>query len=245
MFRNYFFINIILILIVSFLGLRFYKAIIYKKDNPVNITVKKAEPENIMAVVEDSGIDKGSLKVITEKDIFLPSRTSSLVGANSNMPPKNPPILFGTIIVGVEKTALLKEDAGKAAKIYRIKDSISGYLIVDIQNDKVMLEAGGQTIEVKLRSKKSANSQLTSPAQRPQAGTPVLRPQEAGPRRRVRPSPQRPSRTETNIQAPAPSTAPAPVPPPVTQPVPVPAPPEPVPEPPDSIEESPDGIQQQ
>jgi len=236
MFRNYFFINIILILIVSFLGLRFYKAIIYKKDNPINITVKKAEPEKIKAAGEDKGIDKESLKVITEKDIFRSSRTSSLLGANSG-PPKNPPTLFGTIIVGAEKTALLKEDAGKAAKMYRLNESVSGYLIVDIQDDKVLLSAGGQTIEVKLRGKKGVNTPQLTP------GTPVQKPQEGATRRRVRPNPQRPSRNETNVRTPAPSPSlvrPAPVPAPAPAPEPIPNP-----EPLEGSEESPDGIQQQ
>ncbi len=241
MFRNYFFINIILILIVSFLGLRFYKAIIYKKDNPVNITVKKAEPEKIKAAGEDKGIDKESLKVITEKDIFRSSRTSSLLGANGNpeIPPANPPTLFGTIIVGAEKTALLKEEAGKAAKMYRLNESVSGYMIVDIQDDKVLLEAGGQTIEVKLRGKKGANTPQLTP------GVPAQRPQEGAIRRRVRQATQRPARSETNVKTPAPSPTPAPVPP---APVPVPAPtpePFPMPEPLEGVEEFPEGIQQQ
>ncbi|MBI5676417.1 MAG: hypothetical protein HZC48_11430 [Nitrospirae bacterium] len=240
MFRNYFFINIILILIVSFLGLRFYKAIIYKKDNPLNITVKKAEPDKIKAAGEDKGIDKESLKVITEKDIFRSSRTASSSDANSTeMPPKNPPTLFGTVIVGAEKTALLKEEAGKAAKMYRVNESISGYLIVDIQDDKVLLEAGGQTIEVKLRGKRGANMSQPTP------GAPVQKMQEGAgvARRRVRPNPQRPARNETNIKAPAPTPVPAPVSP---APVPVPAPePVPNPEPPEGVPELPEEIQQQ
>lgn len=218
MFRNYFFINIILILIVSFLGLRFYKALIYKKDNPVNITVTKAGPENIKAVSEDKGIDKESLKVITEKDIFRSSRTSSLAVTNV-MPPQNPPTLFGTIIVGVEKTALLKEDAGNTARMYRLNESVSGYLIVDIQDDKVLLSAGGQTIVVKLRGKKGANMPQFNP------GMPV----QGATGRRVRPNPQRPSRNSTNIITPAPAPVPEPF---------------PIPEHLESEVESPDGIQQ-
>lgn len=236
MFRNYFFLNIILILVVSFLGVRFYKAILYKKESPLNITIEKNEAGKNMAdgVVEDQGFDRASLKIITDKDIFRSSRTSA--NDNSQMPLRNPPTLFGTVIAGSEKKALLKEDGGKSARMYRLRESVSGYLIVDILDDKVLLEAGGRTIEVKLRGKKSVNPQLTS-------GTPAQRPQEAGPRRRVRPSPQRPSRNGSNIQAPVPSA-------PVTQPVPAPAPPEPSPEPvpspepPDSMEEAPNDIQQ-
>lgn len=234
MFRNYFLINIILILIVSFLGFRFYKAIIYKKDNPVNVTVKKAELKNIKAAGEDKVIDKESLKVVTEKDIFRSSRTApSLVANGAEMPLKNPPTLFGTIIVGAEKTALLKEDAGKAAKMYRVNESVSGYLIVDIQDDKVLLSAGGQTIEVKLRGKKGSNTPQLTP------GPPVQSPQGAATRRRVRPSPQRPARNETNVRTPAPAPMP---------PAQVPAPsPElfPNPEPLEGVIESPDGMQQQ
>ena len=240
MFRNYFLINIILILIVSLLGVKLYKAAIYKKDNPVNITVKKTEPVKMNAAGEDKGIEKESLQVITEKDIFRPSRTSSLLGADGNpeMPPANPPTLFGTIIVGAERTALLKEDAGKVAKMYRLNESVSGYKIVDIQDDKVLLEAGGQKIEVKLRGKRGVNTPQVTP------GAPVQRPQEGTVRRRVRPNPQRPSRNETNVRTPAPSPVPAPV-PPVPVPVPAPTPePSPMPEPQEGVEESPDGIQQ-
>ena len=235
MFRNYFFINIILILIVSFLGFRFYKAVMYKKDDPVNITVKKAEPGKIPAAGEEQGINKESLKVITDKDIFRPSRTSSLLAVNSR-PLKNPPTLFGTIISGAEKKALLKEDAGKTAKMYRIKESVSGYLITDIQDDKVLLEAGGQTIEVKLRGKKASNApQITPGASRPASGSPVQNPAHGVTRRRIRPNPQRPVQPETNVKTPAPQgQVPAPAPEPV-----------PIPEPPDSGAESPDSIQQQ
>lgn len=238
MFRNYFFINIILILIVSFLGLRFYKAIIYKKDSSVNITVKKAEPQKIMAAGEENVINKESFSVITEKDIFRPSRRSSLLGANSGMPLKNPPTLFGTIIAGAEKTALLKEDAGKTAKMYRVKESVSGYIIVDIQNDKVLLEAGGQTIEVKLRTGKGAHTpKLTT-------GVANQVPQPGEIRRRVRPPVQRPARNRTNVETPV-ST---PVPPPPSVPSPAPVPdyePVPAPEPLEGMEESPDAMQQQ
>ncbi|MEW6714677.1 MAG: hypothetical protein AB1306_06260 [Nitrospirota bacterium] len=241
MLRNYFFVNIILMVIVSLLGVKLYKAVIYKKESPINIAVKKAEPEKAKTAVQEKVINKESFSVIAEKDIFRPSRTAPLQGANGNavMPPKNPPTLFGTIIVGAEKTALLKEEAGKTAKMYRLNESVSGYMIVDIQDDKVLLEAGGQTIEVKLRGKKGANTPQLTP------GAPAQRPQEGAIRRRVRPATQRPARSETNVKTPAPSPTPAPVPP---APVPIPAPtpePFPMPEPLEGVEEFPEGIQQQ
>jgi len=206
MLRNYFFINIVLILIIAFLGLRLYKAITYEKDDPLHITVEKTSPPKTMIAEEVKVIDKESIKVIAEKDIFRSSRTSSLSDAKTNveMPPANPPKLFGTIMVGTEKTALLKENSGREAKIYRINESISGYRIIDIKADKVLLEAGGRTIEVKLRSNKGGSVPQLTPGiteQRPQAGTA---------RRRVRPSPQRPVRNDTNIQTPASAPIPAP-----------------------------------
>jgi type II secretory pathway component PulC len=251
MFRNYFILNIILIVIVSFLGVKFYKTVISKKERPAIVAVKKAETEEDKAVLQEKPVDTESFGVIAEKDIFRPSRTAPLEGADAaaEMPPKNPPTLFGTLIVGSEKTALLKEDAGKTARMYRVNESISGYLIVDIQDDKVLLQAGGQMIEVKLRGKKGAGA--SQPAVQSPA---VQRPQEGAARRRVRPAVQRPARSDTAAKtpspvpppapAPAPAAAPSavtPVPPPTTAPEPVPTP---VPEPMENVEELSEGAQQ-
>lgn len=156
MLRNYFLINILLLLIVCLLGLKFYRVFLYEKEIPSGASVEKPVHNRYSAFRKSRIPGKVYFNLITEKNIFRSSRSSSLLGVTSRerSTPKDLPLLFGIIIVAGEKRALLKDAPGQTAKMYQVNDNVSGYLVVDIRDDRVLLEGGGQTVEVKLRGKK-------------------------------------------------------------------------------------------
>ncbi|MEK7309138.1 MAG: hypothetical protein AAB089_08710, partial [Nitrospirota bacterium] len=73
-------------------------------------------------------------------------------------------------------------------KQYNLNDSVSGFIISDIQEDRVVLLRGAEKIEVMLREVKDATSMMRPPAVQqlpPQRPQPVTRP-------RIVPTPRRP-----------------------------------------------------
>ena len=109
-------------------------------------------------------------QAIVLKDIFRPSRTEpkpeEIVKPGITLPP---PKLFGTIIMGDEKTAILEDPATKISKIYRINESVGGFVITNIQKDKVILTRDNEITEVYLREIKAFRpSPVPTPPATPQ-----------------------------------------------------------------------------
>ncbi len=194
MLRNYFLINLILLIIVGMLGFRFYKTWAKPVDIPTQ-GVKQSAQKDKKAVegkaVEEkkqAGLNEALYNVIVQKDLFRFSRSAPQV---EDIPPQfftNPPKLFGTIIMGDEKSALLEDPNTKTTRLYRVNDSFVGFTLSDIQENKVVLTRGDKTLEVKLREIKT----ITMPRQQP---FPQPVPQQPQPqvRPRVVPQPQPPS----------------------------------------------------
>ena len=201
MLRNYFLINLLLIIIVSFLGMKFYETFRATAGIPVASEIKQEKEKN-EAKKRATVFNESSYRVITQKDLFKPSRSASEKKddkTNEKAPPQNPPKLFGTIILNNEKTAILQDSESKATKTYKLNELISGYTISEIMEDKVVLEKNGENFEVKLREDKG----IKPPARRTvQQNRSVKKPaQRKAPRQR------RPRRVRRNVPTP-PKTAP-------------------------------------
>jgi hypothetical protein len=155
MFRNFFLINIILLIIIGFLTFKFYKILAHPLDIPSKPVAKKVKEDKIIITNEDKLPDKSSFEIIAEKDLFKPSRTAPLLNNTSkHVSTKDLPRLFGTIILNNERIALLEDPVTKITKGYHINDLVAGFVISEIQKDKVILLKDNKTVEVELREKK-------------------------------------------------------------------------------------------
>jgi type II secretory pathway component PulC len=188
-------INLILFIILGFLGLKFYKVLFTPGELSGIQKQEQAQPDKKSALkrqLSDRKTKKtvrASYNSIVQNDLFRPSRSAS---PEEDTPlqqfTKDKPTLFGTIIMDNEKSAILEDPSSKVTKLYRINDSFAGYTIKEIQEDKVVLSKDGQSVEVKLREKKDIKMPVVrQPAvrqRRPQRGVP----QRTTPRQqRVRP----------------------------------------------------------
>jgi len=189
MLRNYFLINLVLILILSFLGFKLYQTYRATEGIPLSSEIRQKKEKDVTnrrAPV----INEDAYNVITQKDLFRPSRSAPDQKAEQtteNTDPKNPPKLFGTIILANEKTAILQDSESKTTKTYKLNELISGYTITEILEDKVVLVKNGENFEVKLRADKGIKTPKKKVAQprtvRKDAKKPAATPRQRRPRR--------------------------------------------------------------
>jgi len=156
MLRNFFIVNLFLILIIGYLGVKIYKTTISPIALPEKLILKKSQIQTDSGQ-EDRGVITKSYDILIKRDPFNPERKSP--GRISSGDIKTPsaserPKLFGTILMGEIRKAILEDPVTKQRNIYGINDSIGGYVIVEIQKEKVLLSLNGQEIEVKLREDK-------------------------------------------------------------------------------------------
>lgn len=165
MLRNFFIINIVLIFVSGAVGYEFYKAVAYSPDIP-SVDIKKEKKtgkENDKADSTNKGFDRTSFRVISELDLFRPTRSApEFVNEKKDIPsgdmPKELPKLFGTIILGDDKKAIMEDPDTRKSRVYFINNSIAGYELKDIYEDRVKLERDGRDFVVKLRDDKGIQS---------------------------------------------------------------------------------------
>lgn len=187
--RSYFFINLFLLIIIALLGYGFFKVL----ANPLNIPFEATH--KIQAVKRDTragrqvNLNEGAYHVIVEKDLFRPSRTDPKTDNETQISnPSKLLKLFGTIIMNNEKIAILEDPSTKKSKPYHINDSLAGFVIIDIQKDKIIVLRGDKKIEVILRNMKGFITPSSTSSTVPKPSVKTKRPK----RRRQSP-PRRPS----------------------------------------------------
>ncbi len=152
--RKFFLINLVLLVIIGFLCFRFYK--VWAK--PLSIPAQISQQQSVMdmkSLIDKKALDKAAYYVIVRKDLFRPSRSASqLYETLKQLSLKETPKLFGTIIMSNDKSAILEDPITKTTKLYYINDSIAGFIVADIQADKVILLRGTEKIKVYLRDEK-------------------------------------------------------------------------------------------
>ncbi len=96
--------------------------------------------EKKLTVIEESDLDNAVYNVIVQKDLFRPSRSASSTDeASIGLSPKETPKLFGTIITENWRSAILEDPSTKMTKLYKINGLFAGFIVSDIQKDKVGL----------------------------------------------------------------------------------------------------------
>ena len=210
------------------LGLRLYKTWVKPLDIAAQKTLqqtqkdKKISEDKKTEETKELSSNETVYNVIVQNDLFRPSRSAPQVEEIPQQFLANPPKLYGTIIMGNDKSAILEDPKTKTTKLYRLNDLFGGFTISDIQDNKVVLSMGDESIEVKLREIKT----ITAPRQQPVPQQPQIQ-QPQKPQVRPQGSLQRPERP-----------IPIRVPPNVRQGAVVPSPPPAVPPPPPAIGET-------
>ncbi len=201
MIRNYFLLNLLLMLVIGVLGFRLYNVLEYSPEMPVKAD-KKADRKDVAAAAgRDRVLNEKSFDAISKLDLFNPSRSASSAQEKKTEAPqlKNPPKLFGTIILKENKSAILEDPESKTTKMYRINDLIAGYRLSEIYENKIVLSRNGDTVEVRLRDDKGIK-----PAKRSTLRTPAKREVKSrtssARQRRTRPVP--PRRRPTRVRPP-------------------------------------------
>ena len=197
MLRNFFIVNIVLCIVAGFLVFKLTNVL----SSPLEILTEssvKTENKDKKDVKKKAQTSKPvSYEIITSGNLFNPTRSARDEGSEDTKsvapPPKNQPKLFGTIILGDKKTAILEDPATKTTKTYGLNDLVGGYTVSDIQEDKVILLWGGDQTIVRLREDKGVKSSVKK---RP----PVV----AKTKQRTRPQRRRPRRTRSNVSTPTP-----------------------------------------
>lgn len=120
-------------------------------------------------------LDPGSIhfsnyKVISQKNLFRPERREWIPPPKADKPPPKKPVkaetpaprltLYGTIIYGENVRIAIIKGGGKGGspgqkRNYRLGEDISGYIIKEIGEDKVLLVKEDDKIELKLREGKT------------------------------------------------------------------------------------------
>lgn len=201
MLRNYFLLNLLLILILGALGFKLYNVMAYTEVVPSEASVKDASKADIPFQRKGREMNPGAFDTISRLDLFRPTRSASQVKEKKaeKAPLKNPPKLFGTIILNENKTAILEDPETKSTKVYRINDTVAGYTLSDILEDKVILTGNGDKFEVKLRDDKGIKPPKRPAAKRPSKRQ--VRSDRSTQQRRARPVP--PRKRPTRVRRPA------------------------------------------
>ncbi len=167
--RNHFIINLILFILVILLGIKAFSVMNRSAEIPVMPESVELVPENISITPKAGFVAETAYSVVSEKNIFTPSRTlkSGIAeAAPVKISPKDAPKLFGTIIIGSRRSALLKDPATNSTKNYYIDDAVGDFVVKDIQESSVELTRGDEVIEIKLREAKGVDPAERSRRQR-------------------------------------------------------------------------------
>lgn len=165
MLRNYFFINMCLVIFIGFLGYELYHVSAYTVEIPVMSEINDIKKDIIKTKDKQAAFNEASFQVISQMDLFRPSRKPPVFKVEKKVKEiqkKNIPKLFGTIIFGDIKTAILEDPESKTTKSYKLNESVSGFTVAEILEDKVVLLSGSEKVEVRLRDEKGIKTKRKS-----------------------------------------------------------------------------------
>lgn len=184
--RSYFLINLILLIILGLLGYKFIKVLVNPIDIPAKSTLQIQVDKKNIAGRRKVNLNEGEYIVIARKDLFRPSRSAPESGDAFHISrPSESLKLFGTIIMNNDKIAIMEDPYTKTSKPYHLNDSISGFIITDIQKDKIIVLRGSEKIEIKLRNMKGFTTPSSTSSPKP-----LIKPEKRK-KRKLRP-PRRP-----------------------------------------------------
>lgn len=199
MLRNFFIINIVLFIVAGYFTFKLYDVLTAHQNLPEEAAVKTVKKGRTNTRKAMQGNKSSSYEIITSNNLFNPSRSASKEIVNDVKPlssPKDQPKLFGTIITGDRKTAILEDPVTRTTKIYGVNETVAGYSISEIEEDKVVLLRNGERIVIRLREEKGIRPVVPQHVQRP--ATQQSRQQRTKPQVRQR----RPRRVRRSVTPP-------------------------------------------
>lgn len=158
-------VNLCLAGIVCLLGLKLY-SVWYSPQSPVSISVDEKMTKPPTFGSKDGIQAKRLMKaydIIVTKNLFSPSRTETETG--SSLESRSGIILCGTLIWGAYKTALLEMSDLKEQEVLKeikVGDTVAGYWVADILDDRVILESeeGGRSHVLQLQRQKEKRKHI-------------------------------------------------------------------------------------
>jgi len=155
-FNNYVLINFSLAVIVVLLGVKLQHVLTTHIEIPAKpASQSQLRHERKIRRTADH-TDSRSYDIVAAGNLFNPSR-SAMEKPVQGSPPvskKDLPQLFGTVIMGDERLAILEDRSARKTSLYKVNDSVSGFVLSRILEDRVILQRGDDSLEVKLRAEK-------------------------------------------------------------------------------------------
>jgi type II secretory pathway component PulC len=91
--------------------------------------------------------------IVVQKDVFKAAVVEPAAPATVRKPSPPPtplPALIGTVFVGDERKAILRD--GKRTEIFEVGEEVAGGKLLRIETDRVVFQRGGASVEVLLKS---------------------------------------------------------------------------------------------
>jgi hypothetical protein len=183
---------------------------LFGKDAGVSVTARKAETQKMSeqkTAAEGPAISTDYM-VIADRNLFHPDRTIPVEKKDEKPLPKPEFVLFGTLIENDRKIAFMDDTKateystagrGKRQHVLSIGNNLSGYVLSEIYEDRVVMARGEDKITVRIDDRQFKRSG--------QAETTVSPAPAAGPRApaasRARPRPAQPAQPVQQPAAPA------------------------------------------
>lgn len=139
--------------------------------------------------------------IIVDRDIFSPTR-QKYVRPEPPKPSKPVPqaqpskplprlSLVGTVLLDDGEAAMINGGTGRDTSLYKVGDSIEGFVVKEIQKDMVLLEREGESMIVRMNQSSMSSSEAAVPSQyipngRVAPATPVFMPVQVPPVRSPR-----------------------------------------------------------
>jgi hypothetical protein len=154
--RSHFFISIILAAAVVSAGYWFYEWV-----KPPDMSTHE-------------GTVEGTPTAAIREDVSDSRADDSTAAENAAIP--EIPRLFGTIIMKYNRIAIFEHPVTKSTGVYNPGDSVAGFIISDIQQNKAILLWGDKAIEVRLKGPKGIQTYQQSSAETSRISTRPSRP---------------------------------------------------------------------
>ncbi len=168
--RLFFFINMLLFIVIYVTGSRLYSLVTEPLEIPVSVLqtndqrMKTVSSRFNRKVVRSPAMYQDILR----KNLFHPDRSLSKPIEAVRVPLYPPllPHLTGIVITDETAKAYLSDAATNETKTYKIHDMISGYKIIDIQRNKVILTYKGDKTEIRMIDKETVKAPKETTYQR-------------------------------------------------------------------------------
>lgn len=122
--------------------------------------------------VEAQPLSPSEYSVIAEQNIFHPERIIPVLKAEAPPLPKPEFVLYGTLITGDLSLAYIEDlkgsskspAGGKRQKALKKGEDISGFILKEIETDKVVMVRGEEKLEVRVTDKPRSKGNGSAPA---------------------------------------------------------------------------------